>query len=100
MTRTAEIVTFRLTDGCTPQAFADAAAAMEPFLRATGGFVRRDLSVDADGLWTDHILWQDAASARAAAAAIMETPAAGPFMAMIDGPSAVMRHATVHLQQE
>ena len=100
MTQTAEIVTFCLTDGHTPDALAKAAAAMEPFLRAAEGFIRRDLSVDDAGLWTDHILWTDAAAAKAAAAAIMDAPAAGPFMAMIDGHSAVMRHATVHLQQE
>lgn len=100
MTTTAEIVTFRLIDGADPLAFTRAAAAMEPFLRDTGGMIRRDLSVDADGLWTDHILWTSAATAKAAAAAIMEDPAAGPFMSMIDGPSAVMRHAQVHLQHE
>ncbi|MEL7262342.1 MAG: hypothetical protein AAGK69_13250 [Pseudomonadota bacterium] len=100
MTLTAEIVTFRLIDGTDPATFAKAAAGMEPFLHATGGMIRRDLSVDADGLWTDHILWTSEAAAKTAAAAIMQAPAAAPFVAMIDGPTAMMRHATVHLQQE
>ena len=100
MTITAEIVTFRLNEGSDPQAFAKAAGDMEPFLKESGGMIRRTLSVDDDGLWTDHILWTSMDAAKAAAAKIMAHPAAGPFVAMIDGPSAKMRHAAVHLQQE
>lgn len=100
MTKTAEIVTFRLTDGSDSKAFAQAAAAMEPFLKETGAMIRRDLSVDKDGLWTDYILWTSPEAARDAAARIMQDPAAGPFMSMIDGASARMRHAAIHLQQE
>lgn len=100
MTKTVEIVTFRLNDGCTAQDFAKAAAGIEPFLRETGGMIRRTLSADADGLWTDHILWDSEEAAKSAAAAVMQHPAAGPMMAMIDGPSATMRHAVLHLQQE
>ena len=96
----AEIVTFRLTGGTDPRAFAEAAHAMEPFLQTTGGFLARSLSVDDNGAWTDHILWATAGHAARAAARISTIAAANPFMAMIDGPSVQMRHARVHLQQE
>ncbi|KIC49207.1 hypothetical protein [Tateyamaria sp. ANG-S1] len=100
MTTTAEIVTFRLLPGSDPHAFAKAAADMEPFLQETGGMISRHLSVDDDGLWTDHILWTSLEAAKSAAAQIRQHPAAEPFVKMIDGPSASMRHAQVHLQQE
>ena len=100
MTTTAEIVTFRLLPGADPQAFAKAAADMEPFLQETGGMISRHLSVDDDGLWTDHILWTSLEMAKKAAAEVMQHPSAQPCMAMIDGPTAQMRHARVHLQQE
>ena len=100
MTTTAEIVTFRLAEGTDPSEFTKAAAAMEPFLKDTGAVIRRDLSVDKNGLWTDHILWTSAEAASAAAARIMQEPVAAPFMSMIDASSAQMRHASVRMQSE
>ncbi len=100
MTITAEIVTFRLAPGAEPDIFRQAAVAMQPFLTRTGGFIRRTLSVDEDGLWTDHILWQSAEDAGRAAQAIMSAPEAAAFMPLIDEASTQMRHAQVSLQQE
>ena len=96
----AEIVTFRLNKGCDPAQFIAAAEAMEPFLTSTGAVTRRILSVDAEGLWTDHIEWTSMDAAKTAAEQMMMQPEAGPFMAMIDGPSATMRHAPIYLRQE
>lgn len=87
-----EVVTFRLVAGSEPAAFLEAARATEAPLRGQPGFLRRRLVLGADGQWTDWVEWRDAASAQAAAAAMMEVPAFGPFMAMIDGSSVVMRH--------
>ena len=100
MTKTVEIVTFRLNTGCNAQSFAKAAAGIEPFLRETGGMIHRTLSVDAEGLWTDHILWESEEAAQTAATAVMQHPSAATMMGMIDGPSAKMRHAALHLQQQ
>ena len=100
MTTTAEIVTFRLHPNADPGAFVSAARDMAPFLTKAGGMIRRDLSVDANGLWTDYILWTSLEAAKSAADQIMQQPAAAPFVAMIDGSSARMQHAAVHLQQE
>lgn len=85
-------MTFRLVAGSEPAAFLEAARATEAPLRGQPGFLRRRLVLGADGQWTDWVEWRDAASAQAAAAAMMEVPAFGPFMAMIDGSSVVMRH--------
>jgi len=96
----AEIVTFRLADGADAAAFIDAASAMTPFLEKTGAMTLRTLSQDADGLWTDHIIWTSMAAAKSAAEAMMADPAAGPFMSMIDPGSVAMRHAPIHFQTE
>lgn len=87
-----EVVTFRLVPGAEEAAFLDAARATEGPLREQPGFLRRRLVQGGDGQWTDWVEWRDAASAHAAAEAMMGNPAFGPFMALIDGASIVMRH--------
>ena len=91
----AEIVTFRLVPGAAPEDLARAAEGMTPFLEATGAVLSRTLSVDPDGVWTDHITWTGMEAAQDAAARMMQDPAAGPFMALIDPDSISMRHARV-----
>ena len=100
MTKIVEIVTFRLAAGTDPAAFVSAADAMGPFLRSTGAMLGRTLSVDDDGLWTDHITWTSLDAAKSAAAAMFQRPEAQPFMSMIDPDGMSMRHAPIHLQQE
>ncbi|MEO0379438.1 MAG: hypothetical protein AAF252_04160 [Pseudomonadota bacterium] len=96
----AEIVTFRLVEGTDTAEFLAAANDMGPYLQSTGAMVKRTLSVDEVGLWTDHILWTSRLAAEAAAAAMFERPEAQPFMAMIDPNGMDMRHARIALQQE
>lgn len=96
----AEIFTFRLKPGATADAFADAARNTLPVLRAQGGFIRRRLSLGADGLWTDWIEWQDTESAQAAMAAVETAAPFGPFMAMIDERSLVMRHDPIIVETD
>jgi hypothetical protein len=93
----AEIVTFRLIAGADPAAFTAAADGMTPFLRGTGAVLSRTLSVHADGLWTDHITWTSMQAATDAAARMMESPEAVPFLSMIDPDSVEMRHAPIQL---
>ncbi len=91
----AEIVTFRLLPGTDEARFlADAQATNQP-VAAQPGFLRRSLSRDATGLWTDYVEWADAASAEAAAQAVMSLPEFVPFIAAIDPEGMVMRHAPV-----
>ena len=91
----AEIVTFRLTEGADTTAFAKAADGMTPFLKGTGAVLSRTLSVDKDGLWTDHITWTSMQAALEAAEAMMQQPEAAPFMQMIAPETVHMRHAPI-----
>jgi hypothetical protein len=91
----AEIVTFHLTPGSDEADFLAAARATEPPVAALPGFLRRVLSRDDTGLWTDHVEWADLASAEAAAQAVMAMPEFGPFAGFIDPSGMTMRHARV-----
>lgn len=95
----AEIVTFRLTKDADKSAFIEAAKGMEPFLASTGAMIKRNLSRDEDGVWTDHIEWTSMQAAKDAAAAMMQRPEASPFMSQIDEQSISMRHATILMTQ-
>ena len=91
----AEIVTFRLRPGTDEARFlADARATDRP-VAALPGFLRRSLSRDDTGLWTDYVEWTDLASATAAAQAVMGLPELGPFIAAIDSEGMILRHAPV-----
>lgn len=94
-----EIVTFRLKEGATADAFLTAMDEMAPFVARMGGMVQRTLSCDADGLWTDHVLWETAAHAHALADAFMAAPETEAARALIDETSLIMRHGTVMLHQ-
>ena len=90
-----EIVNFRLAAATPEAAFLDAARATGPLLMASSGFVSRRLSRGADGIWTDHVEWASLAEAEAAAGALMNDPAAEPFLAAIDPATIAMRHETL-----
>ena len=60
----------------------------------------RTLSVDAAGLWTDHILWTSAQAAKDAEALAMQRPEFGAFFGGMDEASVTLRHAPVMLQME
>jgi hypothetical protein len=96
----AEIVTFRLAAGVGEASFLEAARATGPLLAAEPGFLSRRLSRGADGEWTDHVAWTSLAEAHAAAARVMEAPAAAPFLMAIDPASIVMRHERVLMTME
>ncbi|MDP3197922.1 hypothetical protein [Tabrizicola sp.] len=90
--RVIEYVTFTLVPGTGEAAFLSAARSTEALVRSRPGFVSRRLSRGPDGRWTDAVTWASLAEAEAAAQAVMADPGFGPFMALIDGPSAAMRH--------
>ena len=95
-----ELVSFRLNDGVDPTAFLAAAADTAPILKGFGGCLGRHLSCDADGLWTDSVLWKDMDTALRAAETVVQDPGFAPFGAMIDGATVSMRHATVAWQMD
>ena len=69
----------------------------EALVRRQPGFVSRRLSLGTDGQWTDAVTWASLAHAEAAPAVVMADPDFQPFMALIDGPSARMRHEALAL---
>ena len=91
----AEIVTFRLLSGTDETAFLAAASATRTPVAAQPGFLRRSLSRDESGLWTDYVEWVDLPSALAAADAVIALPEFAPFSAAIDPDGLVMRHAPI-----
>lgn len=91
----AEIVTFRLLPGSDEAQFLTNARATDRPVAAQPGFLRRSLSRDDAGLWTDYVEWVDLASAQAAAEVVMTLPEFAAFAAAIDPQGMVMRHAPV-----
>jgi hypothetical protein len=92
-----EYVTFTLVPGATESAFLAAARGTEALVRRQPGFVSRRMSQGADGRWTDAVTWASLTEAGAAAQAVITDPDFAPFMTLIDGPSAQMRHETLAL---
>ncbi len=95
-----EFASFRLVPGTDQEAFLNAAKGTETMLRARGSLIRRDLTVDSDGLWTDVVQWRSLDEAQAAAKEVMDDPAFLPFLQSIDPASATMRHASIRWQME
>ncbi len=95
MSGIAEIVTFTLIAGSDPVAFLEAAKGTDVFVQSQAGFVRRHLSQNENGMWTDYVLWTDMDAAKTAAAAAMTHPSFEPLVVMIDMDSFSMRHETV-----
>ena len=87
-----EVVTFKLAQNVSADAFIESAKAVNQFLDTTDGFVRRHLSVADDGVWTDHIEWQSLEQAQSASQSLMQFEAAKPFLSAIDGESVTMGH--------
>lgn len=96
----AEIVTYRLSDGVSVQDHLDAARATRAFLTQTGAVVRRTLSVDESGLWTDHIIWTSLEAAKETEAQAMQRPEFGRFFSGMDDTSVTLRHAPILMQME
>lgn len=95
-----EIVTFRTIDGTDTEQFLNAARGTEAMLRERGALIRRFLTVDEHGLWTDVIEWTSMDEALAAAEAVMAHPDFAPFGSMIDGDTVELRHAPILWRME
>jgi hypothetical protein len=95
MTHVAEIVTFTLAEGTSPEAFVKLSQSTESFVRAAPGFAHRHLSQGEDGRWTDYVVWQDMKAAQTAAAEFPQQEFAPALMAAINPESLQMRHEAV-----
>ena len=92
---TAEIVEFRLAEGVTDEQFLVSARSSTVFLCSTVAFVRRSLSQDETGLWTDYVEWTSKEEAQAAAEAAMQREDIMPFMMAIDPETISLRYAAI-----
>ena len=91
----AEIVTFRLSNGITPESFLDAVATSDAFLDTRSGFLSRRLTQNEDGTWTDYLEWTDMEAAKSAAEALMTTEGVQPFLSAVDPESVTMHHGHI-----
>ena len=96
---TIEIVSFRLIEGADLKEFMKNANATVEFLAGCEGFVRRQLSRDQDGLWTDYVEWSSPEKAKQAAENLMKHESVGPFMSSIDSSTVMMRHCDLLMSQ-
>ena len=92
-----EIVEFRISGDF--EHLYQAARNMEQWLQAQRGFRWRRLSWLEDGTLIDVIEWDDMASAKAAADQIMTAEPVAGFIALIEGSSVIMRHASIAVSQ-
>lgn len=92
-----ETVTFRLKDGVPRERFVEAAMRANAFITARPGFIRRRLSLSADGLWSEHIEWADMENAKAAAKAIGGSADAASFLQAIDGSTVSLSHSALEI---
>ena len=91
----AEIVSFELAEGVTPEQFVTLSQASEAYIRAAPGFLHRQLSHGEDGRWTDYVIWADIKCAKSIADDFPKQEFAPALMAAIATGSAKMRHETV-----
>lgn len=93
----AEITNFRSMPGVTEAQITTAAEGLTPYLQRSGGMIRRSLTCDAEGTWTDYVIWDTLAHARRAMEGFETAPEAAALMPLIDPASVAMRHDPVHL---
>ena len=94
-TRTLEQVLYRLVEGTTEDAYLAANAATQAWLEARPGFLGRELAVDPDGIWVDHVWWADLEAAETSAAAYLTTDACHQLSRFLVQESVSFRHARI-----
>lgn len=92
MSQTIEVVLFSGKPGISPAQMMAAARQAQPAIEALPGFVSRSFGQGADGRYVDLVHWQDAASAQAAAQAVMQCPQCAEFFQLIDDTQIQMLH--------
>lgn len=92
----AETVTFALADSVSDAEFVTLSKLTEAFVRSCPGFIFRRLSKGEDGRWTDAVVWQDMATAQAAAKAFEAQNFLPALMGAMKPDSVTMRHETIH----
>ncbi len=89
-----EIAEFALRSDTTEADLREALARLDAFLATQPGFIRRRSLRDGRQC-ADLVEWRDRASADAGAQAVMQSPAAARYFALLDLAGARMRHFEV-----
>lgn len=89
-----EIAEFALRPDTTAAALRDALAGLDAFLASQPGFIRRRTLRDGTQC-ADLVEWRDRASADAGAQALMQSPVAARYFALLDLANVRMRHFEV-----
>lgn len=89
-----EIAEFALRPDTTEATLRDALVGLDAFLATQPGFIRRRSLRDGVQC-ADLVEWRDRASADAGAQAVMQSPAAARYFALLDLAGARMRHFEV-----
>ena len=93
----AEFVTFSLKDGTDESAFLDTLRTIQSWVDGMPGFLGRQVTRGPDGRWTDHILWADAACAKAAHDSFNHQDFAPEIGEAMNSETLEMRHETVFM---
>lgn len=84
MSHFVELVTFKTKAGVTPEQVVSAAAEVNRFLTAQGGFISRHLGQSEDGAWHDILFWESRDSVMAAMEKAMSSAHCAGFFGLID----------------
>lgn len=88
-----ETISFRLREGADEAGFLAAMKGLEPFLSRIGGMASREVSRDAEGVWTDRYIWADKAAADRADAEFPKSAEGGALMPFFEEGSLAIRRA-------
>jgi hypothetical protein len=90
-----EIITFRLSKGCSEADFLLTCEAATSFLQTRKGFVSRRLSRANDDRYMDHVTWTSQVDAEQAMEAAMKDASLSAFIAAIDPTTMKLDHQPV-----
>ncbi len=94
-----ELVTFKLAEGISEQAFLAENEHLNQWVKKQPGFEYRALAQAEDGSWTDTVFWQDMEKAAAAQQSFGEEPSLQGMMKVIDMESVKVDHQQIHTMQ-
>lgn len=92
-----ETVEFRAANGVDQSTLTAAMAALETYTTQSGGLLDRHVSCSEDGLWFEHVRWENIDAANRAKDGFMASQEGQALMALIDPETVVMRHAPLVL---
>ena len=94
-----ELVTFKLAEGISDEAFLAENEHLNNWVKSQPGFEYRALAKTKEGSWTDTVFWQNMETASAAQQSFGEEPSLQGMMMVIDMESVKVDHQQIHTMQ-